>query len=268
MGCGWFGLPLALSLKEKGYDVLGTKRTKEGADSIQSLGIPCRVFDISSRPENGQADEIFNADVVLINVPLGRKNFKPELFFQNIISVFTQCKQSKVRQVIFISTTSVYGSIKGTVTEETPTEPDTSSGETHSQIENYLLTEMKEQGLVMRFAGLVGGRRHPATFLSGRTGITNGLDCVNLIHRDDCISAIEAIISKGMTSSVMHLSSLQHPTRDAFYTWAAQGMKLPLPEFNKEGGNGKCIDATQTLNELGISLKYPSPYDMPLPEPS
>ncbi|ODA34332.1 hypothetical protein A8L45_07205 [Veronia pacifica] len=259
---------MALHLKEKGHRVTGTKRTEEGAESIRSLGIPCREFHISRPPESGQADDLFNADTVLINIPPGRKNLELQQFFQDIKSVIDRVKQSDVRQIIFISTTSVYGELTGKVTEATPSQPVTASGEVHHDIEQYIQQQLGERGVILRLAGLVGGDRHPVKYLAGRTGISQGEKPVNLIHRDDCVTAITAIIEKEIKGKVMLLCSPDHPSRADFYTWAASEMQLSPPQFERNGNDGKYIDGTSTINMLKLTLKYPSPYDMPLPENS
>ncbi|MBE1275060.1 SDR family oxidoreductase [Enterovibrio baiacu] len=265
-GCGWLGLPLAESLVQSGYQVFGTKRVQADADALNTKGIQGVCFDVYAPTASSNTDVLFSADVLVVNIPPGRRNFERERFVNAMKSLVDTAKLQGVKQLIVVSTTSVYGEVTGKVTEETVCVPNTESGKAHLDIEEHVLKTFPETGVVLRFSGLIGAERHPAKHLAGREGITNGNDPVNLIHRDDCIQAISLIINQQIGGGeVLHLSANAHPTRAEFYSWAAGGMGLPLPTFELTGGEGKCIVAKGTLDKLKMTLKYPSPFDMPLP---
>lgn len=263
-GCGWLGLPLAEYLLSKGYAVTGSKRTDEGVALLKNKGIEGVVFDIFNTDSAQTTNVLFDTDVFIANIPPGRKTLEGDGFVTAMKAMIDAAKAGNVKQFIFVSTTSVYGEVKGNVIESTECHPDTASGRAHRELETYVQAQFPENGVIVRFSGLVGGSRHPAKFLAGREGIANGKDPVNLVHRDDCISAMEAIIGNQLGGEILHLSASKHPTREAYYQWAAAELGLPEPQFVAEGGEGKRICPDFSLKALGIELRYPSPYLMPL----
>ena len=49
IGLGWLGMPLALSLMSRGFDVVGSKTTPDGVDAARMLGIEC--YQLEMTPE-------------------------------------------------------------------------------------------------------------------------------------------------------------------------------------------------------------------------
>ncbi|AMG32207.1 SDR family NAD(P)-dependent oxidoreductase [Grimontia hollisae] len=266
IGCGWLGLPLAESMREVGYSVVGSKRNPDSLALLTSKRIHSVVFDIFSHEYAPESIALFGSDVLVANIPPGRRTVDSAAFVQAMKKLVDSAKSGGVKQFIFISTTSVYGNVTGKVTESTVCKPDTASGKMHREIEDYMLSQFPEGGVVLRLSGLVGGERHPGKYLAGREDISNGKDPVNLVHRDDCIGAIIAIVKKQIGGDILHLSALEHPSRSAFYRWAAKKMGLEEPSFIEDGGEGKYIDPYNTLKLLGLTLIYPSPFDMPVPD--
>ncbi|WP_407332742.1 NAD-dependent epimerase/dehydratase family protein [Enterovibrio sp. 27052020O] len=270
-GCGWLGLALAEKLNKDGVQITGSKRTTEAAFELSKKGIHGVIFDIYDQNrnsgENSEADasSLFGSDVFVANIPPGRRTFDRSEFVSAMKSMIDRAKAGGTQQFILISTTSVYGKAQGQISEDSACEPDTGSGRAHREIERYVFTQFPNGGVILRLSGLVGASRHPAKHMAGRTGITGGKDPVNLIHRDDCIQAISAIIEKQLGGETLHLSATDHPTRSDFYRWAAQEMGLPQPEFVEDGGEGKWISPEYTIKRLGLTLRYPTPYDMPVP---
>ncbi|WP_325893252.1 NAD(P)H-binding protein [Grimontia sp. NTOU-MAR1] len=265
-GCGWLGLPLAEYLHQGGYAVTGSKRSEDSLKSLKLKNINSVVFDVYSENAESSSQPLFGSDVFVANIPPGRRSFDRHKFADAMKNLVDRAKSGGVKQFIFISTSSVYGSITGVVTENTVCEPDTESGKAHREIEEYVLSEFGEHGVVLRLTGLIGDERHPGKHLAGRDNVSGGLDPVNLIHRDDCIEAISSIISLQRGGEVFHLSATDHPTRSDFYRWAANGLGMKEPVFIEDGGQGKVIEPTHTLKTLSLTLKYPSPFDMPFPD--
>ncbi|AWL10889.1 Protein YeeZ [Saliniradius amylolyticus] len=258
IGCGWLGLPLAESWLRQGHHVIGTTRSQDKADQLATLGIQPQLFALGER----LPPVVAKADAVVLNIPPGRKNLKPESFRQNIEALLAQV--SSQTKLLFISTSSVFGQHQSEVDEASATEPDTPSGELHCQLEAHLHSHFGTRASVLRLAGLIGGDRHPVKMLAGRK-LDNGQRPVNLIHRDDVINAINAIVRLNHWGYTLHLAANDHPSRDTFYTWAAKQAGLALPSFTRDEGPAKIIHSQQTQKRLGLTLAYPSPFDMPVP---
>lgn len=261
-GCGWLGLSLARFLADKGYEVWGTQRDPARAAKLAELGIGGVPLTLPLAETEGQAEpgirRLLAADILVIAVPPGREPGADAAFIAKVKSLSRAAQAQGCRRVIFISTTSVYGAVSGIVNEATPPQPNTASGRAHVELEQWLRTQWQQQLVILRLSGLIGPGRHPVKYLAGRSAIANGGDPVNLIHRDDCIAAIVAMIERWPAQSVLHLAAPTHPSRAGYYTRMAQLAGLPLPAFEAAGaGTGKQVDARQTCAWLGLQLAHP-----------
>ncbi|PSW21104.1 protein yeeZ precursor [Photobacterium sanctipauli] len=261
-GCGWLGLPLATHLVNKGMDVWGSKQDEAAADSLNDLGIngiqlslPDDVIEPKSGP---QWQQFFGSDVLVINVAPGRGEYADKRFIASVLGLAKQAKLAGCHRIVFISTTGVYGSAKGIITEDTPVQPETASAKAHVFIEQQLLSQWGENVVIIRLAGLIGPKRHPVKFLSNRQGIEHGLDKVNLIHQEDCINAITEIMTVWPKKQILHLAAPTHPTRQAYYTAMADLIGIPAPCFSaSKERDAKVVDASETCEQLSLTLKYP-----------
>ncbi|MGF1704086.1 NAD-dependent epimerase/dehydratase family protein [Photobacterium makurazakiensis] len=261
-GCGWLGFPLAVSLVAKGIDVWGSKQQAIAAQALEKKGISGVAITLPDDLDNHQRrDEItdfLNADILIINIAPGRHQGADQDFITNVSLLSQNAKLAGCKHVLFISSTGVYGSACGQITESTQAQPDTKSSKAHAQLEQHLLSEWGENAVVLRLAGLIGPNRHPVKFLSGRAGLEHGKDRVNLIHQIDCIEAIGCIIDQWPKHQVFHLAAPSHPTRERYYSCMAQKAGLVEPEFLPSfDRDSKVVDATITCEELSFSFAYP-----------
>ncbi|GGO71018.1 SDR family oxidoreductase [Bowmanella pacifica] len=256
-GCGWLGFPLALQLTRSGHKVLGTSRSENKLALLLQQNISAYRFSLgellpwSSPP-----------DVLVLNLPPGRRQFDEQSFTKDMTTLIQQALEQQSK-ILFISSTSIYGQALGEITEQHMPQPDTASAKAHLRLEQQIL--QSGQGSILRLAGLIGPGRHPVKQLSGRV-LDKGEQKVNLVHQQDVITAIEAIIQQGQWQQVFHLSATEHPSRAEFYTWAAAKAGLNAPQFTPAttADKGRWINADASLKTLGIGLRYPSPYDMPI----
>jgi nucleoside-diphosphate-sugar epimerase len=297
IGLGWLGCPLGLYFKSAGHTVAGTTRSADKAGALASQGIHTVLFDLYENDVTDLPIELFQDAHVVINIPPGRKNFQPILFIERMKRLFDYAHQHTAVHICFISTTSVFGELEGRVTNDSPLAPSTASGNAHVELEQYLKglavasaatlnTDLKANGFsgsVLRLAGLVGKDRHPISTLSQKSNIAMGKNPVNLVHQEDVIQAISAVLGNA-GEKVNHnqpeipanslfennfyaanLCSLEHPSREQYYTWCAEQKGLRAPQFspdNRTHVNGKWIDAVHTVAKLALKMRYPSPYDM------
>ncbi|WP_088332596.1 NAD-dependent epimerase/dehydratase family protein [Lacimicrobium sp. SS2-24] len=258
LGCGWLGQPLAVSLLAQGFDVAGTCRSEQKQNALRNLGINAHQFELGKQiPAN-----IWHKTTLILNLPPGRYREHSEFFTREILGLIDFGIENGCENLLFISTTSVYGDRRGRVTEQSPVNPITPSAKAHIRIEQEIL---KQGGTVLRLAGLIGPQRHPVKHLAGRDQLSGGANPVNLIHQQDVINAVLRIIRKEYWGKVCHLAATEHPSRADFYIWAAEKAGLPAPQFLPDtDSDGKIIDASATLQALGLELTYPSPFSMPV----
>ncbi|WP_087022778.1 NAD-dependent epimerase/dehydratase family protein [Thaumasiovibrio subtropicus] len=250
-GCGWLGETLADRLLDAGATVLGTTTTEEKQQRLSEKGIEAHVVNLpAAQPRFSEFD------AMVINIPPRRQSLSGEAFMTSIQMLSDAAKQAGCQRVVFISTTSVYGAVAGVVTESTPCEPNTDSGKAHLMAEKQLLAAWGEQVVVIRMSGLIGGERHPVKHLVRKAEISQGGQPVNLIEREDAVTAIiNALLGAG-SGEVLHLASADHPSRREYYTRKAAELGLPTPNFiDDEGRGAKVIDATYSVAQLGLSLQ-------------
>jgi nucleoside-diphosphate-sugar epimerase len=311
IGLGWLGSPLAMHFLNAGLPVSGTTRNSEKAQLLATKGIQTLLFDLYKNDITAIPRDIFQDANVIINIPPGRKGFEPTLFIERMKSLFNYILLHHAHHICFISTTSVFGGLEGRISNDSALVPNTPSGNAHVELELYLkdialASAAKPQGdaikaslipaqdteltgaigfscSVLRLAGLVGKDRHPITTLSQKSNIALGSNPVNLVHRQDVIQVICAILQVAqrkkhnrdpleITNSQLesnfyaaNLCSLEHPTREEYYTWCAQQKGIRNPQFTPDTRKiitGKWIDAEQTISQLRVKLHYPSPYSM------
>jgi nucleoside-diphosphate-sugar epimerase len=264
VGCGWLGQPLALSLQKSGHDIVATCCSEQKANELTKLGFNAEKFELGDDLNHSRLSKLFSSEVLVLNIPVGRKTPKTDYFAQHMQALLKHAAKSQIKNIIFISTTSVYGDNSGIITEQSLTYPHTQSGQINLAIEAMVRDHFADRSTIIRPAGLVGKDRHPANYLADKIGLPNPDHVVNLIHQDDVICAIKTVIERGIWGQTLHLSALEHPTRAQYYTWAAENLGLIAPTFIKGTGVaiGKKIDATRSLEMLGLSLNYPSPFDM------
>lgn len=302
IGLGWLGMPLAETLIRRSFFVAGSVSSTEkleylkniqasSADnSLKSLRFTCfnlyEQNNVALKQEEPLSeilgDSLKDASVI-VNIPPGRRNFNRSLYVDKMIHLFEDLFTGGALQLIFISTTSVFNGHNTIINNQSPLAPTTESGYAHQTLEQFLFTHYPDLSCVIRPSGLVGPNhpistkktdshyRHPIFSMSKKTDISRGLDPINLIHRDDLNECIHACIDQNKTNAAYNLAAALHPTRYEYYTWCAKQLGLSMPQFRQEDlnetfitehGVNKIIDASDTCSELGLELKYPSPFDM------
>lgn len=261
IGAGWLGFSLSKALQKQGLEVVASKRDKEQAEKLTFDGLDTFAYQLGDKlPDALQLCSHF-----VINIGAGRRGFKKELFEQQMQQLMQQCLNTADKRLLFISTTSVYGEANKVFVEDTTPEPISDSAKAHVVIEQYLQQKFPQQASILRLAGLIAEDRHPVYYLEGKKDITAAHKMVNLVHRDDAVAAIRAVLDKQLWGEVFHLCATAHPSRKNYYTKAAEVLELVPPVFLDESDQptmGKCIDPAATLEKLGLTLQYASPFDM------
>lgn len=265
IGLGWVGLPLAQALLAKGVQVVGTKTTLDGIEAARSVGIEC--YSLKLTPElECDADDLTQlmdgSDALVILLPPSKVNV--EHYVSAIETLVNSAITFKVPNVIFTSSTAVYGEQNGEMTEDSPLEGVTASAQALIDAENWLHQLPNISVDILRLAGLVGEKRHAGRFLAGKTGVKGAMQPVNMVHQDDVIEAILALLNQSEGGHIYNLCAPIHPTRQAFYTQAAKSLGLVPPEFIDPANEpeGKVINGNRICQEIGFEYQYPNPNSM------
>lgn len=260
LGCGWLGKELAKKLKTQDHEVRGSVTSMEKMIELRKEGIIPYQLKLFEKGIQGDIRSFLSgSEVLVISVPPGLRSDLKVNFVRKIKSLLTYIENAQPKKVIFTSSTSVYEDKEDfpEYTEEAPTD---NSNDRAIQLHNselLFLNNPKLDVTVLRFGGLIGGKRHPVKFLSGKKGIKNPEAPINLVHRDDCIAAIESIMSsKGKTSPIYNLVYPEHPSKEDYYTAIAKKMNLEPPEFDhSKPSKGKIISSDKIQKELKFEFK-------------
>ena len=258
LGCGWLGLPLAEHLIQKGFAVKGSTTSPNRMGELESKEIEAFIIELSPDEISGDYGAFRqNSKTLIIDIPPKLRGENPESFVEKMKTfIQTAVLNSSIENVLFISSTSVYGDEAITVTEETIEKPETLSGKELLETEHFLQQQTAFKTTILRFGGLIGGSRNPAKSLSGKTNIANPNAPINLIHQDDCIGVITAIIEQDFWGEKINASAPFHPTRKEYYTDKAQKLGLLLPEFEENTTSGKVIDSSKLIAELRYNFVH------------
>jgi nucleoside-diphosphate-sugar epimerase len=243
MGCGWLGLPLAKSFVSDGYRVHGSTTTEEKLDPLKEEGIVPYLISFHEDVINGDiAGFLQNIDVLVVNIPPKLRRGNRENYVKKIALLHREVKKNAVNKIIFVSSTSVYGDIKGEVTEETVPIPNTESGKQLLAAEQLFSADKNLKTTIIRFGGLIGPNRHPVTMLSGKKDISNGNAPINLIHLADCISIIRAVYENSWWNELLNGVYPDHPNKQKYYTEEAAKRNLQAPDYKEDtSNNGKKV---------------------------
>ena len=256
LGCGWLGLPLAEHLIQKGFLVKGSTTSPNRVGELESKEIEAFIIELSPEEVSGDYEGFLkNSKTLIIDIPPKLRGENPVSFVEKMKTFIQKAVlNSSVENVLFISSTSVYGEEAITITEETPEKPETLSGKELLETEHFLQQQTAFKTTILRFGGLIGGSRNPAKSLSGKSNIVNPEAPINLIHQDDCIRIITAIIEQGFWGEKLNASTPFHSTRKEYYVSKAKKLGLLLPEFEENDATGKVIDSSKLIKELGYSF--------------
>lgn len=260
LGCGWLGFPLAKTLLENGFTVNGSTTSDEKLSVLKNLGIQSYLIVLSENETVGNLNDFLeNSKILIIDVPPKLRGSATENFVAKIRNLIPFIEKSSVENVLFISSTSVYGEDNLVVTEETELNPDTESGRQLVQAEQLLQNNPNFKTTILRFGGLIGEDRHPIKFLAGRTNLDNPNAPINLIHQKDCIGIILKIMELDCWNETFNAAAPSHPSRKDYYTQKAIEFNLALPEFNSVTLTfGKTILSSKVENILEYTFTKPN----------
>lgn len=253
-GTGWLGMPLAKQLVSQGYQVKGSTTRAKRMDELEQAGITPYVFkldDIARQIQ--QTGEIptalvsfLSAEILIINIP-GKD-----------IEAFAQLAKavagSSIKKLIFVSSSSVYPQVENKIYQaQSNTDPE------HPlvQIEQLFRQIDSVETTIVRMAGLIGGRRHPGRFFKPGRVVKLPNAPVNLIHLDDCLGILCAIIKQNAWGEIFNGVADSHPIKKTFYTHAAALAGLPTPQFDDDEQSGKIVDGRKTSSRLSYKFTHP-----------
>lgn len=259
IGCGWLGLPLAKNLVNKGYKVKGSTTSEEKLIAISDANIEAFCIKLSEDGITGNyTDFLKGSETVIINIPPGLRKNPDKNHVGEIQHLVNAIETQNIKNVIYISSTSVFEDEAHFPIINADSEPNAISNSSKQliAIEHLLKKNITFNTTIIRFGGLFDVQRHPAKYLAGRTNLSNPDAPVNLIHKEDCINIITLILRNNIWNETFNAAHPNHPTKKEYYTNYCKQHQLDLPQYNtSEKSKGKIIEGTKVEQLLNYSFK-------------
>jgi nucleoside-diphosphate-sugar epimerase len=261
IGCGWFGLPLGKRLKNEGFIVKGSTTSLDKLDAILQEGILPFIIKTSPEGISGDINKFLDeSDTIVINIPPSFRKNPQKDFVAQIKHLLNAIELSPVKNVLLISSTSVYEDESGMPEIFCDTIP---NGKSYSAkqliaVESLFKNHSQFNTTIVRFAGLIGEDRHPCKQLSGKSNVPNPKAPVNLIHLEDCVNICSDIIKNRVFGLTFNAAFNQHPTKSDYYTNKCKAQNLVPPSFNfLEESKGKIINSSFLVHKLKYKFTKP-----------
>lgn len=246
LGAGWLGFALAEQLQLLGTPVHVSSRSALTVQMLGNLG-----FDGAFQVELPDVlPPTFFEDVsyLVLTLPPGGRRLGAEATeryvgaIQALFPIFVERPELKI---VFCSSTGVYGNANGVVDELAPLAPDTHSSQAVAAAERSLEL-FADRLTILRFAGLVGPRRHPGNFYGGKSRpISQSAAPVNLVHQADAVKALQLALSGNLPAGVYNVCAAAHPRKGKFYQAAAEAINLSTSGGDGSGMEGKTVSSAK-----------------------
>jgi nucleoside-diphosphate-sugar epimerase len=266
IGCGYLGGRVAEIWRSEGCQVSALTRTPENAAALNKLGIESIIGDVLV-PQTLRS--LPPADIVLYAVGFDRDAgaSKSDVYVQGIGN-FLREQGSRLRRLLYVSSTSVYGQDQGEWVDETSeARAITEDGRIVLASEDEIRGACPEGvASVLRFSGIYGpGRllRRIEAVRSGEPIAGNPDGFLNLIHVDDGASIVGRLAKRDVLQSTYLVTDDRPVRRREYYNHLARllGAREPIFQFDRgaagAGLNKRCSNA-RIKAELGSILRFPT----------
>lgn len=208
LGAGYTAQAIAPALQKRGYQTIGTTRSKSSGEMLNAIGI---APIIGQSLETDILHHVFEtADIIISSIPPD-KSASADGLYDSALRILRSL-QPRAKWIGYLSATSVYGDRNGQwAFEGEPASPHLKRGIARAEAE----LEWLETGWpvhIFRLAGIYGLGRNPFKKLKAGTAravIKEG-HIVNRIHVDDIVSAILASIDKPNPQAIYNIAD-GHP---------------------------------------------------------
>ena len=201
LGCGYVGSGLAEYWQEQGHFVTGTTTSTERVAALSETVSQAVV--IKGNDLNGLQSLLQGQDTLVVSVaPTGFQEADGSTYeatylttAKNVATALSQ--NSSVKQVIYLSSCSVYGDRQGEWVDETAQiDPLEYKSQVIHEAEKVILQAANERQkvCVLRLGGIYGPGRELVNMFGGLAGMSmpgKGDRFINWVHREDIISAID-----------------------------------------------------------------------------
>jgi nucleoside-diphosphate-sugar epimerase len=247
-GAGYVGLEVVRRAIGHGLRVKALTRNPEKAAALLSLGAEPVVGELSGEVWHRQIDP--GPEFVLNCVSSGGGGVEGyrRSYEQGMRSILAWAGRgaSAIGTFVYTSSTSVYPQDGGVQVDETASVAGArETAQILIETENLLrASDSVKRWFVLRLAGIYGPKRHHLLDqLCAGDGEVSGTGGhrLNLIHRDDIVSAIFAGFgaSPEIRNEVFNVADDRPASKEEVVGWLASRLELPAPRFTGEPAAGR-----------------------------
>lgn len=273
IGCGYVGLPLGIELVRQGHEVFGVRRSVDESEKIKAAGITPIAADISNRADLDKLPLPFDWVVNLVSSTKGGVEEYNQVYLEGTRHLIDWLAANPPKKFVYTSSTSVYGQTDFSMVKETAvTEPASETSKVLVETEKLLLSafaERKFPAVILRVAGIYGPERGHLflQYLRNEAKMAGkGERLINMIHRDDLVSAIITALKNGRAGEIYNIVDDEPVAQIHFFRWLSETLGKWMPPFateaeneqRKRGLTNKKVSNRRMKMELGCQLKYPT----------
>ncbi len=277
IGCGWLGSALAYHLKKQGVAVLATRSNIDNTEQLKSQGIEAEVLSLPAEQALLNTHPIFKQQCLVIAITPQFRQGRVD-YADKVQQLVESAKAGNcVEQIILLSSSAIYNGLSGQVEENSTLDLSADKVSVLNQAEqavlNFNSNNFNEPSLntlnddlgnkkayVLRLSGLVGPKRHPGKFLLNGRLLKSPQAIVNLIHQQDAVGLIEALLQRNICGGIFNGVSSTQVTKKQYYQAAASALQLPTPTFEENElstvSEPKVVSGEKTQAALAYSFVY------------
>lgn len=277
IGCGWLGSALAYQLQKQGVAVLATRSNSDNTEQLKSQGIEAEVLSLPAEQALLNTHPIFKQQCLVIAITPQFRQGRVD-YADKVQQLVESAKEGNyVEQIVLLSSSAIYNGLSGQVEEGSTLDMSADKVSVLNQAEQAVLNfnshgfnESRLNALnddvgikkayVLRLSGLVGPKRHPGKFLLNGRMLKSPQAIVNLIHQQDAVGLIQALLQSAICGGIFNGVSSTQVTKKQYYQAAASALQLPTPTFEEVDlsaeNDPKIVSSKKTQAELAYTFVY------------
>ena len=291
---GYAGSALARHLVQQGWRVRGIGRSESAADDLESLGVEVEIADVGEPEELVDLGRPDDHVFYLVGSISGHPDWTERVGLDGVVNAEAALAGAGVASFVLVQTLAAYGrGSDETITEDTPTQPNSQLGRISLRAEQHLRDALRRRGFPARFvrAGTIygPGRRTVDALRRKRLRVLGGGENLSSrIHVDDLATVLAAVAERGRSGEVYLAVDAQPVSMADYFDHLAERANVPAPGSTPKWlaramitgfqisskitkghaplghnlyalvtGNYPCSSA-KIRDELGVTLAYPT----------
>jgi nucleoside-diphosphate-sugar epimerase len=272
VGCGYVGRRVAERERARGAAVRALAPRQAGVAALTALGIEAVRGDLDDGQSLARVD-FHGQRLYYFAPPPARGTRDPRMR-----AFVAAAERATPRQIVYISTTGVYGDCGGDwVTEDRPVNPGADRACRRLDAEAMLGNLAARTGtpvVILRVPAIYGPGRIPLERLRQGLPLLHSAEAPwsNRIHVDDLVTTCLAAMDRGAAGAVYNVSDGHPTTMTDYVNRVADAIGLPRPRCISRAeaqtaldagmlsylAESKRIDNTRLRAELRVALRYPT----------